>query len=389
MFSKRTGWDLTPNALSEKKRQLETGGAAWLDLTESNPTRAGILCPEEVLRPLADSGSARYEPDPRGLFSAREAVARLFSDKGAVVPPDHILLTASTSEAYSHLFRLLADPEEPVLVPRPSYPLFQYLAELSGVQPVSYPLRLSSQGWRIDWEALEASAGGAKAVVVVHPNNPTGSALRREDFRRLLDLCRRRQMALISDEVFAEYLFSAEPDIPATLAGERGILLFALGGLSKWMGLPQMKLAWTAVSGPEELLKPALSRLEFIADNYLSVNTPAQRALPKWLAAAGPLQAQIRGRIKANLRALTEQCRPTEWRLLPADGGWSAVLKNGALRDWEEEERWVVSLLEKEKVLVYPGCFFDFDEPGHLILSLLAKPDVFSEGVNRLLRVPL
>lgn len=389
MFSKRTGWDLAPNALSEKRRELQAGGVALLDLVESNPTRVGIPYPEGIFQRLADPAAGRYDPDPRGLSPAREAIARLFSDKGAPLRAERVLLTASTSEAYTWLFRLLADPGESVLVPRPSYPLLQYLAELSDVKPVPYPLRFHADGgWRIDFDALDAAAArGARAAVVVHPNNPTGSAVRKEELDRLTDLCRTRRMALITDEVFAEYLFSpSSQEIPATLLGERGILLFALGGLSKFLGLPQMKVAWTACGGPEELVEPALARLELIADSLLSVNTPAQAALPQWLEMAGVVQARIQGRLETNRRTLAEECRSGGWRALAADGGWSAVLKNGALQSWEEEERWVLSVLEEAHVLTYPGSFFDFDEPGHAVVSLLAEPESFSEGIRRLIR---
>ena len=387
MFSDRTGWDLTPNALSRKQEGLRERGVPIFDLTESNPTRAGFPYPEEWFRELSDPAVSRYEPDPLGLRSAREAIARLFASKGAAVGPEQILLTASTSETYSHLFRLLADPGQSVLVPQPSYPLFQYLADLSDVRPVPYPLRFQpDRGWRIDFTALESAAAGAKAVVAVHPNHPTGSALRRNELQRLVEICRRERLALIADEVFAEYLFAENPDIPPTLLGPHGILVFALGGLSKFLGLPQMKLAWTACAGPEELLRPALARLELIADSYLSVNTPVQRAFPQWLKAAQPIQGRIRERLGANLRTLAEKCRSGPWRLLPADGGWNAVLRNGALSSWEEEERWVISLLEKTEVLVHPGSFFDFDQSGHLVISLLTDPDRWSEGIQRLVR---
>lgn len=390
MFSRRTGWDLTPNALSEKRLQMRARGVSVLDLTESNPTRVGLRYPDEIFQALSDLAVRRYEPDPRGLLSAREAVARLFSLKGADVNAGRVMLTASTSEAYSHLFRLLADSGEAILVPRPSYPLFQYLADLGDVRMVPYPLRLEAgKGWRIDFGALESAAAldSAKAVVGVHPNHPTGSAIRREELDRLAEICRRRQMALIADEVFAEYFFSPEPGLPATLLGEQGILVFALGGLSKFLGLPQMKLAWAACGGPEELVEAALARWELIADSFLSVNTPVQRALPEWLRWAEPIQQQIRGRLEMNRYTLTEKCRSGAWRLLPSDGGWNAVLRNSGLETWEQEEQWVLSLLEKAEVLVYPGSFFDFAEPGHGVVSLLTLPEQFLEGIERWIRI--
>ena len=290
MFAERTGWDLAPNALAKRLEQLRAAGAEILDLTESNPTRVGLAYPADLLAPLADPGGLLYDPQPKGLLPARQAVASLYATKGAPVGPERVLLTASTSEAYSHLFRLLANPGDEILVPRPSYPLFGYLADLSDVKTVSYPLRLQGDRWRVDPEELNSAAGPrVRAVVVVHPNNPTGSALTAEEWTAIAELCLRRGLALISDEVFADYFREEAGGLPRTLLGGpagEGPLTFALGGLSKFLGLPQMKLGWIACSGPPDLLAPALERLELIADTYLSLNTPVQRALPAWLVLA-------------------------------------------------------------------------------------------------------
>lgn len=384
MFAKRTGWDLTSNRLTLARERLARGGARALDLTESNPTRAGLTCPTDLLKPLADPANLLYEPDPKGWLPAREALASLFARKGARVDPRQILLTASTSEAYSFLFRLLADPGDEILVPGPSYPLFDHLAQLSDLRVTRYPLRLEpAQRWALDVERLEEAAGPrARILIVVHPNNPTGSCVRRAEQEQVLQFCRRRQIALVSDEVFAEYRWNEDEQIPATLLRESDVLHFALGGLSKLLGLPQMKLAWIACSGPETEVKDALGRLELIADTALSVNTPAQRALPVWLQQAQRLQGQIRSRLAENRRFLSEAIRAGDGELLPSDGGWSAVLHLPGIRD---EEEWCLRLLERRQVWVHPGYFFEFEQPGILVVSLLVSPDRFQEGIQRLL----
>ncbi len=372
MFADRTSWDLTPNEFSKRRQILEKQGVRILDLTESNPTRVGIRYPAGLLAPLADASALTYDPHPRGWFPAREAVASLFAAKGVPLSPDQIILTASTSEAYSHLFRLLANPGDEILMPRPSYPLFDYLADLNDVRAVSYHLRL-------DESALTPLT---RAVVAVHPNNPTGSCVSSSELARISALCRQRDLALIADEVFAEYRFSPS-DAPATLLGAEAPLVFALGGLSKFLGLPQMKLAWIACAGSPERVEQALARLEVIADTYLSANMPVQRAFPGWLKFAPDIQGQIRSRLEENLRFLTKTAEEGSCRLLPAQGGWSAVVR---VPDLPDEESMILDLLEQDGVVVYPGYFFDFSDPGFLVLSLLPSPELFREGVRRLLK---
>jgi alanine-synthesizing transaminase len=383
-FSSRTAWDRSSNRLAALLEEKKAGGGALLDLTETNPTRVGLHYPEgEILRALAQPSILRYEPDPRGLPAAREAVAGLFQERGVGVDPADVLLTASTSEAYAWIFKLLADPSDEVMVPQPSYPLFDYLSRLDSVIPVSYPLAAEGN-WALDPAAVASRwSPRAKAVVVVSPNNPTGTYLKRRELQDLAVFCRTKGMALIGDEVFAEYPAGPDPDrAPSVLEGE-GILSFSLGGLSKLAGLPQLKLGWIALGGPRELRDEARARLELIGDTYLSVNTPVQQAAPVLLEASRSIRRGISGRIEANRRFLLERVAPgAAARALPGEGGWSAVLRIPAVMS---EEDWVLSLLERDGVLVHPGYFFDFPSPAYLVLSLLAREEDFREGLERIL----
>ncbi len=387
-FAGRTGWSLTANPIARRLAALREAGVSILDLTESNPTRCGFRYPDRLIKSLADPRGLNYDPSPRGLPSARRSVADLYAAKGVSIDPDRVLLTSSTSEAYSFLFKLLCDPGDAILVPRPSYPLFDYLAGLNDVRVSPYPLRYEGR-WSVDFNALsQALEEKTRAVVAVHPNNPTGSSLTHPEWIRLKEICRDRRLALISDEVFAEYRFDEARQVPPTLGGDSEMLTFALGGLSKFMGLPQMKLGWIAAAGPTEILADALNRLEVIADTYLSVSAPVQLALPGWLKEAPVIQLQIRRRILENRAFLASVLESSKGsiQLLQADGGWSAVFHVPSLQD---EEGFVLDLLEREKVLAHPGYFFEFDPPGTLVVSLLPPPAIFQEGISRLLKSAL
>jgi hypothetical protein len=382
MFSERTRWDLRANRLAQKLAAKRASGARVLDLTESNPTRVGLACPEGILDSLARAEARLYDPQPFGLRPAREAVAADFARRGFPVDPDRIVLSASTSEAYAFLFKLLCDPGDEVLVPRPGYPLFDFLATLESVQGRTYPLRYDGE-WHVDLAALRASlTPRTRAVVVVSPHNPTGACLKRDERDAIEALCAGHGAALVSDEVFADYTFREDPRRAASVARDGPALAFALGGLSKSCGLPQLKLAWTAVTGPAPLLRDALARLEVVADTYLSVSTPVQVAAPEILGRRQELQAPIRARLGRNLETLRAAIGPG-WpaSLLEPEGGWSAVLRVPATRI--EEER-VTRLLEERDVLVHPGFFFDFPQEAYLVLSLLPAEAEFSEGVARL-----
>ncbi len=389
MFAKRTDWPLAPNRLTKRLRELRAEGREVLDLTESNPTRCGFRYDEAgILASLAEPGALVYEPDPRGLLPAREAVARYYAEGGASLSPSRIFLTTSTSEAYSYIFKLLADPGDAVLVPRPSYPLFEFLGSLNDVALISYPLRYHD-GWEINFEGLEAavhsSKGRARAVLVVHPNNPTGSVVSEGDGEKLSALCREHGMAIIADEVFRDSAFAWGYETPRTHAVERRALTFTLSGLSKLCLLPQMKLAWLVVSGPEDLLVSALARLEVIADTYLSVSAPMALALPPLLKSRRVMLPQISERLESNLQILDDALAPgSPVTRLKSQGGWYAVLRVPATRT---DEDWAIELLTSEHVFVHPGHFYDFESEGFLVVSLLPAPGAFREGIERLLRL--
>jgi aspartate/methionine/tyrosine aminotransferase len=383
MFSNRTAWDRRLGALARALAERRAAGAEVLDLTETNPTRAGLLCPPDLLAALADARGRWYEPAPQGLRAAREAVADDYARRDVRVDADHVVLTASTSEAYAFLFKLLCEPGDDVLVPRPSYPLFEYLATLESVGVRHYALDYDGE-WHVNMDAIEdAATPRTRAVVVVSPNNPTGSFLEREEAQRLRHLCAAREWAIVSDEVFADYRLREDARRPVTMAEESAALTFALGGLSKSCGLPQLKLAWTAVAGPPPRRDEALARLELIADTYLSVSTPVQLAAPAILARRAELQEPIAARVSENLRTLRAQLRGgSAATLLGLDGGWSAVVRVPATAP---DDQWALALLQRDGVLAHPGFFFDFMQEAFLVLSLLPAPEAFSEGTRRLL----
>ena len=382
MFAKRTDWELSENPLSLELNALRAKGVHLFDLTESNPTRAGIVYPPELLAPFSDPANLVYAPHPKGMLKAREAVARYYADKHLVLSPEDFVLTSSSSEAYAFLFRLLMDPHDRVLLPAPSYPLFSYLAGLNDVDVAYYRLFFDGEAWRIDFDSLEEAADrDAKAVILVSPNNPTGSCVKPDEIARLNALCSKHNMAIISDEVFADYIFDENRTGYRSLAGNTGTLSFALGGLSKAMAMPQMKLGWIAANGPKKQVQAALARLEVIADTYLSVNTPVQNAAGVWLPARAAVRDQVMARVRANYDHLVRVASGAV-KVFPVEGGWYAVLKT---RLGVPEEEWALELLREAHVFVHPGYFFDFDEEGYVVVSLLTPEDTFREGIARLL----
>jgi alanine-synthesizing transaminase len=381
VFSDRLNWSQRPNRISTLLAEKRQAGIRVLDLTESNPTRAGLSYPDaEILASLADERALHYDPSPRGLLHAREAVAGYYRDRGLSIDPERALLTASTSEAYAYVFKLLANPGDEILAPRPSYPLFEFLAGLESVTIRQYPLRYDGV-WHVDFDALEQTiTPRTRAIVVVNPNNPTGSFLKRAELERLEALAVRHGLAILSDEVFRDYALNEDAERASTLAGERRALTFSMSGLSKIAGLPQMKAGWIVASGPGSDV--ALEAMELIADTYLSVSTPVQIALPRLLALAAGVMDQIGQRTASNLVHLREVTRHSSATLLRVEGGWYAVLQIPRTRT---EEEWTLKLLAECDVLVQPGFFYDFESEAFLVLSLLTDPATFAEGVARLL----
>lgn len=386
MFAKRLPAQLSPNRLARLIADRRRAGLEILDLTESNPTTAGFHYDDIGLAAaLRHPDLRRYQPCSRGLEAARLAVADYYRDLGRRVPADDIFLTASTSEAYSYAFKLLADPGDEILVPQPSYPLFEALTVLDALQPVPYPLRYEpGQGWRFDPEHLRnLISTRTRAIVAVNPNNPTGSFIRPDELAALNELGAAFDLALIVDEVFLDYAQTLGGRAAASAAGNRQALTLVLSGLSKIVGLPQLKLGWLAASGPESIIGSARERLDFIADTYLSAGAPVQLAAADLLKQRAGFQAQVHRRLADNELYLQQGLTGrADLTMLPREGGWAAILKGSAPID---DEELVCALLEKTGVLVHPGYFYDFQADGFLVLSLLTPPAVFREGVGRLI----
>lgn len=378
-FSTRSAFERRPNRLQRAREAALRDGRTLIDLTLSNPTDAGLPRFERAIAALAHHGAHRYEPEPFGMHSARVAVSAWMAAQGIPVEPERIVLTASTSEAYSYLFKLLCDPGDAVLVPAPSYPLLSHLARLESVQLLHYPLRYDGHWHAPVAEAHALTGERVRAITAVHPNNPTGSFLKRSELAELMAL----GLPLISDEVFAPYPLCADDErIPGALASDAG-LVFSLHGLSKLAGLPQLKLAWLCVGGPAALAEEACARLELIADGFLSPGTPVQLALPEILATHGPFTQAICERAAANLARLHGLVRGSAVDALRVEGGWYAVLRLPAIFD---DEAWALALLRSADVWVQPGHFYDFAaSPPHLVIGLLCPTDAFERGVTRLL----
>jgi alanine-synthesizing transaminase len=384
MFSSRVPQPQSLNRLSLLIEERRAAGVPILDLTESNPTRCGFQYDVEgISRGLALPASLVYEPHPQGLLATRAAIASYYAEQGVRIDPEALFLTSGTSEAYGHLFTLLADPGDEILVPTPGYPLLEVLTGLNAINQVPYPLaRDSSQAWRIDTERLaECISTRTRSIVVVSPNNPTGSFLKNKERDAIEALCRKHDLALIVDEVFSDYGRVPDPERCATAAGQSGALTFVLNGFSKMVGLPQMKLAWIQVGGPAELREQASERLAFITDAYLSVATPVQHAAPTILRQRRRIQEQIRQRLEENFRILARLLPGSPAQVLPREGGWYAVLRLAG--DTGDEET-AIGILEQGGVLVHPGYFYDFPSAGYVVMSLLPQTEVFREGATRL-----
>jgi len=382
MFSHRTDWKLTPNRFTQAQQEMRAAGRQVVDLTISNPTRAELhYDAETILQAFVNPDAMDYDPQPKGLLRAREAVAAYYRKQHDDIDPESIVLTTSTSEGYSYLFRLLCNVEDEILVPKPSYPLFEFLADLQDVKLVPYPL-LYDHGWQIDFPSLyKAVSHRTRAVVVVHPNNPTGSFVAEKERTALNNLCRDYKLSIIADEVFLDYAHDGATR--STFAGNRDVLTFTLSGVSKISGLPQMKLAWIVTSGPGEAVSAALARMEIIADTYLSMNAPVQLAAPALLGQRRSIQPLLLDRVRANMNELDRAlARQKTCRRLDVEGGWYAVLRVPVT---QSDEDLAIEILRRLSVLVHPGHFYDFSGDGHLIVSLITSPKDFHKGIVQVL----
>ena len=379
-FSARTAWDVAETRLARALRERRAAGREILDLTASNPTRCGFAYDETgILAALGDRAALVYDPEPRGMLRARDAVCRYYTERDAEVGAEQVFLTTSTSEAYSWLFRLLCDAGDEVLIAQPSYPLFDFLAQIEDVRLVAYPL-VYDDGWQIDFAELRARVTErTKAIAVVHPNNPTGHFTKEAERRELERICAEHGLALIVDEVFLDY-GTAGFEGRSFASGTHPVLTFVLSGISKIVGLPQMKAAWIAAFGPRRELKEAMGRLDVVADTFLSMNTPVQCALPAWLAGCGEIQGQIRARTRGNLAVLDQLLLQNRFvTRLEVEAGWYAVLRVPALGS---DEDLAVRLVEERGVSVHPGYFFGFVREGWLVVSLLGPEAEFRRGVE-------
>ena len=385
MFSKRTDWRLEENAYTRALHRRRASGKPILDLTVSNPTACGFQYDEAaILGALADPAALRYDPEAKGLLKARAAVAQYYHEKNseAHVDLERLILTTGTSEAYSFILRLLCEAGDEIVIAQPSYPLFEFLAAIHDVK--LRPFRLVyDHGWQIDFAALtKATSPRTRAVILVHPNNPTGHFVSRSEAEQLQKLCLEREIALVIDEVFLDYKVRVADtrQKQGSFAFDARTLTFVVSGLSKIAGLPQMKIGWIAAAGPDALVGDAIARLEIIADTYLSLNAPVQHALPTLLAQRGAMQPQIMRRIEENLRTLDESLeRQKLVSRLEFEGGWCAVLRVPAV---QPDDELAIRLMEDYSVLAHPGHFYDFPDDGYLVVSLLTPVEEFGEGIR-------
>ena len=381
-LSSRLPPSLAANRLSVELENARRAGVPVVDLTESNPTRVALPYPPGLLAPLSDPAALRYDPHPLGLIAAREAVAQDCARRGARVSPEDVILSASTSESYSWLFKLLCEPGETVLAPAPSYPLFEHLTRLDGLAMASYRLEYHGR-WELDLDSVRAAPLSTRALILVSPNNPTGSYVSARELAELFDICGSRGWALIADEVFADYPLETEQPL-TDLAGLADVLTFTLGGASKTLGLPQIKLGWMVIGGPRDVRGAARDALEHIADTFLSVGTPVQAAAASLMRGAAPVRQAIHERLRQNLNhARTVASRYLSCEVLRVEGGWCAVVRVPATR---HEEALVLDLLASERVLVHPGYFFDFPREAFIVVSLLPQMEIFADAFERTVR---
>ncbi|MFI5253238.1 MAG: pyridoxal phosphate-dependent aminotransferase [Bacteroidota bacterium] len=383
MFSTRTNWQRKPNRLTALFNELRDSGKQILDLTVSNPSECGFTYPsKEIIAALGTTRSMHYQPEPQGIIPARKAVCNYYKSKELDIAPHQVFLTASTSEGYSTVFKLLCNAGDDVLIPKPSYPLFDFLAQINDVHLSEYSLRYDGE-WHIDIDSLvEAVTPMTKAICLIHPHNPTGMFIKKIEYEKLIAIATERNLALIVDEVFLDYGFEENALRHSSTAGERRVLTFTMNGISKMIGLPQMKLGWIVLSGPDNILLEASHRLEILCDTFLSVNTPVQEALAVFLKTGDIIQDQIRERTKNNFTHLSHSINEDgQCSVLQSEGGWYGIIRVPRIKS---DEEWCIDLLKQYGVYLYPGYFFDFVEEGYLIVSLLVEEEKFKEGVKRI-----
>lgn len=383
MFSDKINFNTEENTLSKILQDKKISGIEITDLTESNPTKAGFIYnTNEILNSISIPDSMQYNPDPKGIISARLAVTKYYADTGLSVQEDNIFITSSTSEAYSYIFKLITNPYDEILFPSPGYPLFPFIAELESVSIKYYKLNyFIDNGFRIDFKSLESKiTDKTKAIVLVNPNNPTGNYLNETDKAELINICKAKDLALISDEVFLDYCISADRKKTKTTAFINEVPTFTLSGISKICGLPQLKLSWIIISGDKDFICKAKTGLEIISDTYLSAGTPVQLGLDVILANRKQFIEQVLARTRINYKFLTDSFKENEFNeVLLTEGGWYSVIK---VPDIIDEEKFVCGLLQNDNVYIHPGYFFDAETGNYLVVSLLTKPDVFKKGIN-------
>jgi alanine-synthesizing transaminase len=384
MFSSRTDWNTAPNRLSGFVTEKRLHGETIIDLTESNPTNCGFSYPDrEIIKALGTPSVTSYKPEPFGLLSTRKSIAEYYANLGTEIRPEQIILTASTSEAYSFLFKLLCNVGDEVVIPQPSYPLFEYLCQLNDVTLKNYRLAYDGE-WHIDFESLQDQfTVRTRAIILVHPNNPTGSYLKQDEFNRICLLASKHNFSIIADEVFGPYDISPDAHRANILNSRSSVLLFSLNGISKLLGLPQLKLSWIAVQGNTQLVTEALKRLEIIGDTFLSVNTPVQLALPNILCYTSDIEFQIRSRIQTNYRLLQTIFTGSDTSVLRVEGGWYAILQ---LPQRKNDEEWAEQILLKKNIIVQPGHFYDFEQESCIIISLLPILGIFKKSLEEIHR---
>jgi alanine-synthesizing transaminase len=384
-FSKRTNWDLQPNQLTQLINERQAKGLPIIDLSESNPTKCGFDYPvNEMLTAFNKKANLDYRPEPRGDIKARQAVADYYKNLGFVVNPENIFLTTSTSESYNFVFRLLMDVDDEILVPQPSYPLLDHLAHINDVSIKHYQLRYDDE-WHIDYHSLRSAISEkTKAILVIHPNNPTGSYIKKDEYISLIEIALANNLVIISDEVFSDYSFYEDDRRVKSFAGKDSVLTFTLNGISKMLGLPQMKLGWIVVEGDKIAAKDASARLELITDTFLSVSTPIQNALPDLLNIGTQMNSQIMSRIKHNYESLLKYASDnTMFRIYKTEGGWNAIIKILS-NDYNEE--WSELLVRKDGIITQPGYFYDFQRNDCVVISLLVEAKLFRSGLEAIIR---